>query len=206
MFGSESRLRPHSFVLVVALLGGCTDPLLQPLPNGAVIVAYGDSLTAGSGVERRDAYPAVLQSMVGHTVRNEGVSGETTAQGLKRLPGVLDRNRPDLLILLEGGNDILRNMDLADTERNLDRMITLARERDIAVVLIGVPKRSLFSNTATLYHDLAERHGVPLEDSIIASLLRKSSMKSDSVHFNRAGYRALAQGVQELLVKHSALR
>ena len=206
MVGSDSWHWPLFLAFFVALLAGCTDPLLQPLPNGAVIVAYGDSLTDGKGVERDDAYPAVLQSRVGRTVRNEGVSGETTAQGLKRLPGVLDRNRPDLLILLEGGNDILRNTDPADIERNLDSMISLARERDIAVALIGVPKRSLYSNTADLYRELAERHGIPLEDSVIASLLRKSSMKSDSVHFNRAGYRALAQGVQELLTKHGALQ
>lgn len=192
------------FLLCLLLLGGCGGNDLQPLNKGDVIVAFGDSLTAGKGVGKDAAYPAILQRLSGLTVVNAGVSGETTDEGLQRLPKVLDDQNPSLLILFEGGNDILRNMDLSRTKANLDKMINLAKERGIQVALVGLPKKQLFSSTAELYTELAKDHGVPIEDNIVASLLRKPAMKSDSVHFNANGYRALAESINTMLLEAGA--
>ena len=136
---------------------------------------------------------------------NAGISGETTSEGLLRLPELLTSEAPDLLILFEGGNDILRKQDLTITKNNLDKMIQLAKKMDVPVVLVGVPTKSLLVKTAGFYAELAEQHEIPLEGSIVSKLIKKPSMKSDSVHFNVAGYRALAEAIFELLKDNGAV-
>lgn len=192
-------------VSAVLLLCACGDNPLQPLENGDVIMAFGDSLTAGKGVSEDKAYPAVLSELTGLVVVNEGISGETTEQGLQRLPSALEKNNPNLLILFEGGNDILRNQDLKNTKSNLSAMIKMATQKNVQVVLVGVPRKQLFSSTAELYGELAEEHDLMLQGDIVASLLRKPAMKSDSVHFNSKGYRAVAEAIAKMLHEGGAL-
>jgi len=184
---------------VALLLSGCGDASLKALSDGDVIVAFGDSLTAGKGVTEDQAYPAVLSELTGFKVVNAGISGETTHEGLLRLESVLDKENPALLVLFEGGNDILQNKDLSQTKANLDDMIQIAKEKNIQVALVGVPRKQIFSSTAELYNELAEAHNLPIDNKIVASLLRKPAMKSDSVHFNSQGYRALAQAIATML-------
>lgn len=170
-----------------------------------MILAFGDSLTEGVGVSEQESYPAVLSTLSGVRVINAGISGETTAAGLARLPAILERTRPDLMILLEGGNDILRNHDLKTTREHLAEMIEIARARDIDVLLVGVPEKKLFPDTAPLYIELAERYDLAFEDDVVASLLRDPDMKSDSVHFNEAGYQVLAERLYKRLKNEGAL-
>jgi len=192
-------------IIAVLLLSACTESALSPLKPGDVIVAFGDSLTAGKGVSQDKAYPVVLSELTGFTVINAGISGETTEEGLDRLPDVLDRENPSLLILFEGGNDILRNYDLSETKQNLDAMINIAKEQGVQVALVGLPRKQLLSSTAGFYNELADEHKLPIQDKIVASLLRKPAMKSDSVHFNAKGYRALAQSIAQMLREAGAL-
>ncbi len=190
---------------IALLLSACGSDDLQPLSADDVIVAFGDSLTAGKGVAKPQSYPAVLSELTGFRVVNSGVSGETTEEGLQRLPEVLDQENPSLLILFEGGNDILQSLDLNKTKANLDAMIKLAKERGIQIALVGVPRKQLFSNTAAFYGELAEEYSLPLQSEIVASLLRKPAMKSDGVHFNANGYRALAEAIATLLREAGAI-
>jgi len=189
---------------IILLLTGCGGAELQALNKGDVIVAFGDSLTAGKGVTPEHAYPAVLTKLSGFEVVNAGISGETTEEGLLRLERVLIEENPALLILFEGGNDILQNKDLSLTKANLNDMIVMAKEADIQVALVGVPLKKIFSNTAELYNELADEHKLPIENEIVASLLRKPAMKSDSVHFNKSGYRAMAQAIATMLDESGA--
>lgn len=192
-------------VLVCSLLMACGSKPLPLIAEHGTILAFGDSLTDGKGTSRDNSYPAVLEELSGRTVINAGISGEITADGLVRLQQLLDESTPDLLILLQGGNDILRNMNLNQTRDNLSAMITLAQNRNIPVLLIGVPEKSLFSSTAPLYRELAEQHNVPLMDDLIARLLKQADMKSDSVHFNEKGYRSMAEQIHKTLKKLGAL-
>lgn len=193
------------WLLLCLAIAGCSSPELESLPPGSRILAFGDSLTYGVGTERGNSYPAVLSRLTGLEVINAGVSGETTAGGLARLGRELDEIGPELLILLEGGNDILRNHHPAETKANLAAMIGLAKDRDIEVLLLGVPEKKLFSSVAPLYEELAVEHQLVFDGTLVASLLRNPAYKSDPVHLNAAGYRKMAESIQELLEDSGAL-
>ncbi|MCP8897857.1 arylesterase [Gilvimarinus xylanilyticus] len=199
-------LKRVAFFTVCIFLAACSrGPVLEYLPPDAVILAFGDSLTRGTGAAAGESYPEQLAALIGREVINRGVPGETSAQGLTRLPGVLDEVQPQLLLLCHGGNDILRTLSMTQMQSNLQQMIDLARERDIQVVLIGVPKRSLLLREEPIYHELAEQNSLPLLDDIVADVLGESELRSDRVHPNRAGYRQMAEAVQELLLEKGAL-
>lgn len=89
--------------LLCLLLAACGEPGFRPLAAGETILAFGDSLTEGRGVNPAQSYPSVLASLSGHPVINGGVSGELSRAGRARLPGLLAEHRPALVILLEGG-------------------------------------------------------------------------------------------------------
>jgi lysophospholipase L1-like esterase len=184
---------------------GNDDARIPPLAPDAVILAFGNSLTYGTGARDYQSYPAVLAERTGRQVVNAGVPGEETDRGLRRLPGLLDRHRPGLLILCHGGNDILRKRPTATTVANLRKMVSLARERSIPVVMIAVPNIGLFLSPADFYEEVADDMGVPIEDEILADVLGDNRYKSDHVHPNAAGYALIAEALQALLTEHGAL-
>ena len=196
------------FVVALTLaLSACSGPgsELPRLAPGDVILAFGDSLTHGTGAAREESYPAVLSRRIGFEVVNAGVPGEVSAKGLGRLPKVLEQVRPKLVILCLGGNDMLRRQDSAQTEANLKQMVQIIRSQNAAVVLLGVPEPGLFLSTADVFERVAAELDVPLEDDIIPDLLGDNQYKSDHVHFNAAGYARLAEAVEALLRNHGAL-
>ena len=184
---------------------GESPPQITKLDDGATILAFGNSLTFGTGVSPDDSYPAVLKQLTRRTVINAGVPGEVSASGLQRLPDLVDESQPAIVILLHGGNDILRKKDLQETERKLRAMIELLRERGIPVVLIGVPRPGLFLSTADFYADLASDLDLPYDGDTLADLLGDNRYKSDTVHLNELGYRRLAEAVADLLRRSGAL-
>ncbi|MCH1926670.1 GDSL-type esterase/lipase family protein [Shewanella sp. C32] len=193
--------------IVLLLLTGlvaCSKPSLPPLDANATLLAFGDSLTAGVGAAAGDDYPSQLAHLCGCQVINAGISGETTSQGLQRLPNILDETQPDVLLLLEGGNDILRNQSLAQMQQNLAMMITEAKGRGIDVLLISVPEKSLFLAPSPIYSALADEFKLPLLDHSLSQLLREPKLKSDTVHLNAQGYQQLAQQIFDKLQQEGA--
>jgi acyl-CoA thioesterase-1 len=200
-------LRTVALLLAVTLLGACgrSTPALPKLTANDVVLAFGDSLTYGTGVREEESYPAVLQVLIGRRVAREGFPGEVTAQGVQRLPALLDEHRPRLLLLCMGGNDMLRKVDGAATEANLRAMVRLARDRGIAVVLIGVPKPQLFGGVADFYRSVAGDYDIPLEDEVLKDVLYDNAYKSDPIHPNAQGYRRVAERLADLLRRAGAL-
>lgn len=198
----------HTFYLWLLIsLAACGDstPQLAQLPDDAVILAFGDSLTYGTGANKNESYPVILEKIINHKVVNAGVPGELSMQGLKRLPKLLDKHLPKLLILCHGGNDILRREDLAEAEANIRQMISLAENRSIPVVLLGVPKFGLFLSSAKLYASIAENTDVLFIENLLPDILSDASMKSDSVHPNNIGYRKMASTLADALRDAGAL-
>ncbi len=200
-------MKKFALLFLASLLVGCggSSDSLTPLSGDAVILAFGDSLTFGTGTTLDKSYPAVLQELSGRKVVNAGVSGELSAQGLARLPGLLDAHRPDLLILIHGGNDILRKKSLEQAADNLRKMIALARAKGAEVVMMAVPNPTLILSPADFYASVAGETGVPIEIDALADILQFPSNKSDTIHPNARGYRKMAESLHALLQEHEAL-
>ena len=190
------------------LLGACgvSTPALPPLDASAVVLAFGDSLTFGTGAADGESYPAQLERLIGRKVVAEGVPGEVSAQGLVRLPAVLEATQPRLLLLCHGGNDFLRKLPEGEAAANVRAMVRLAREKGVAVVLIGVPKPGLSPSPAGFYADIAKEFAVPYEGTVLKTVLTDNELKSDWVHPNAKGYARVAQAVAELLKQAKALQ
>lgn len=200
----RSRLAP---LALAALLGGCfeTSGPLLPVPEDGTILAFGDSITYGTGATRAESYPAVLGELSGRAVLNAGIPGEESAQGLERLKLLLDDNRPAVMVLIHGGNDILRSRSRADLALNLTEMVNLAKSKGIGVVLLAMPAPGLAIRPAELYKKVAAETQVPFDETTLTRILTDGRLKSDSVHPNAAGYAELARAVHRLLAANGAL-
>jgi acyl-CoA thioesterase-1 len=185
-------------VLCLAACGNKVPPLAK-LATTDVVLAFGDSLTYGTGAKAEDSYPIVLGQLIGRTVVRSGVPGEQTAAGLERLPEVLDEHKPKLVIVCLGGNDMLRKGTQENIEANLRKILAEIKSRGLDVMLIGVPTPTLITRPPDFYFKLAKEFAIPYEGEIITSVLYKSDLKSDPIHPNAAGYRKVAEAVAKLM-------
>ena len=185
---------------IVIFIYACSeDAKLQAIDANADILAFGDSLTYGTGTSRDKAYPAVLAKMINRNVINAGVPGEISEKGLSRLASLIRQHQPDLIIICHGANDILRKLNIDQTKSNLQKMIDLAKQINSQVVLITVPEFSLFLNTSPIYLELTEENKLPVTNDILAEILANNAYKFDHVHPNAMGYQLLAAEIASLL-------
>jgi len=173
----------------------------RALPAGSVVLALGDSITAGLGAEPAAAYPSQLAALTGWQVVNGGVSGDTSAQAAERLPALLAQHRPALVVVSIGGNDFLRRLPAGETEANLRRIVATARQAQAQVLLVAVPQPSLSAAAGLglsdhpLYARLADEMSLPLHPDGWSRVLGDAALRSDQIHANAAGYRAFAEGL-----------
>jgi len=199
------KLSHHILFIVCLLIAACGDkPQLPALGQDAVILAFGDSLTHGTGAKPDESYPAVLENLSGRKVINAGIPGEESEQGLQRLPGLLEKHRPALLILCHGGNDILRKRDMKKMEFNLREMIRQAQSNNIPVIMLGVPQFGIFLSPAPVYQEIAGSTGVVFISDLISDLLKDNNLKSDTVHPNKNGYHKMAETIHAILQEAGA--
>jgi acyl-CoA thioesterase-1 len=208
------RMAPWTLALLVAL--GCegveeekTHEVSATLPDRSAqrkIVAFGDSLTAGLGIGLDEAYPAVLQELLDHQgyayeVVNAGVSGETSAGGVRRLDWVLDGRDVEVLILALGANDGLRGLPPAEMKKNLADVIERAQSRGIRVLLAGfeAPPGSqdrYLQEFVSVFPELAREHEVAFLPSFLLDVAGVSELiQEDGKHPNVKGARVLAENV-----------
>lgn len=191
-------------VLILTACGGSSGSL-NYLTEDAVILAFGDSLTYGKGARAEESYPAVLESLINRNVIRSGISGELSAAGLQRLPSVLAEHNPDLVILIHGGNDMLRKKNLETAADNIRRMIQLCRENGADVIMMSVPKPTLILSPADFYEEVATELNVPIVIGEISSIMQYPDNKSDAAHPNAKGYRMMAESIKTLLEQHGAI-
>ena len=185
---------------------GSDAPQNHTLPK---IVAFGDSLTAGFGVAPQDTYPAQLQRRLDaagyrYLIVNAGVSGDTTAGGVRRVSWVLNGN-PYMVILELGGNDGLRGLDIEQTRANLEAIILRLKQAGVVTVLAGMklPPNYGADYTArfeSMYRDLASRHGLPLIPFLLEGVGGDRRFnQADGIHPTGEGYRIVADNVFSML-------
>lgn len=201
---SGKRVRGTTLVatlFVFALLAACGDkvPRVARLAPADVVLAFGDSLTYGTGASEHESYPAALSQLIGRKVVREGVPGEVTAQGLARLAGALDEHRPRLVIVCLGGNDMLRKVNESEIRENLREIMKTIRGRGIDVVLMGVPRPALLTGAPEFYGEVAREFKAPYEGKIVKDVLLTPGEKSDPIHPNAKGYRRIAEALAALL-------
>jgi acyl-CoA thioesterase-1 len=183
------------------------DPALpKPRPK---VVALGDSLTAGYGLVESQSYPAILQQRIdadgyGFDVVNAGVSGDTSAGGVRRLDWALDGD-VKVLILALGANDGLRGLSVQEMKQNLTTIITRARERNIVVILAGMeapPNYGQEYATAfrQAYRDIAQREKVLFLPFLLDKVAGQSALnQGDGIHPNERGTRIVADNIWSVL-------
>lgn len=199
--------------IATALLAACGQRTskARPIAAGSTVLALGDSLTSGVGADAATAYPAVLQELTGWQVVNGGVSGDTSAQALARLPALLDKNRPQLVIVGIGGNDFLRQMSAAAARGNIRAICRTATDSGAQVMLVAVPQFSLLAASTgrltnhPLYAELAGELKLPLHEGGWAEVLGNARLRSDQIHANAQGYRQFAEGLAQQMRKAGLL-
>jgi acyl-CoA thioesterase-1 len=196
---------------VVAAAGaGCTDTASAAggptkIAAARTIVAFGDSLTAGKGLDDDEAYPAVLERMLmaaglPFSVKNHGVSGDTSADAVRRLEAALAES-PAVMIVALGANDGLRGVPVAEVRRNLETIIEAAQARKITVLLCGMEALPINGWEYTLaFHRLfptvAEKYNVPLVPFLLNGVIGNPQMvQQDHVHPNAAGAAEIARTI-----------
>ena len=194
-----NRIFPLLFVLLLCPLFAACERSPGALPEGAVILAFGDSITAGTGAGEGEAYPAVLERLVGRKVVNAGVPGETTAEGLARLPRVLAEVQPHLVILCHGGEDMIQGLDAGELVANFKTMIRLIGEADAEVFLIAVPPPAPYFQPASFYNQIARDMKVSIEVNTLSNILSSDETRSESIYPNTEGYAALAKAISKRL-------
>jgi acyl-CoA thioesterase I len=196
---SKSRLLPLAGAAVAVLLALW---LLWPgarVKNrdskGQSIVAFGDSLTAGYGAGEGEDYPSKLSTLIGRSVVNAGVSGDTTQQALARIDADVLEENPRLVIVGLGGNDFLQGVPIETTEASLRSIVRKIHDRGSMVLLLGYKFPSLQKNYGAMYERVADDEECLLVEDLLDGILSDPSLKSDEIHPNAKGYALLAERI-----------
>ena len=142
--------------------------------------------------------PPLLKQQTQWHIINGGVSGNTSAQALARLPELLQHHQPKLVIISIGGNDFLQRLSNSDTQANIAQSIALSQQSGAQVLLVAVPELTLAAavghpNDHAMYAQLAQSHQVYLLEDAWSEILGDDSLRADPVHANDAGYQTFTK-------------
>ena len=201
----------YLFLLSLSL-SACHAEKVPFIPAGATVVVLGDSLSYGTGAEKNEDYPSILATDTGWNIVNAGVPGDTAADGLERLPGLLEANKPKLLIIELGGNDFLHGVPVGQTISNLKAIIAQAKLKNITPLLVAIPAFSPLKaaigglSDHPLYEEMAEETKTLLIEDTFSDVLSNNTLKADYIHPNAQGYRKVEEKMRESLTELGLLQ
>ncbi len=186
--------------------GAATKTTASKQPSSKTIVAVGDSLTAGLGVNESAAYPALLQRKLADdgyhfNVVNAGVSGETSSGTLSRIEWVISVLKPDIIILETGANDGLRGIDPDVLRKNLDRIVSVIKTNHIKVLLCGMEMLpnlgpEYTKTFARVYPEIARKYAIPLIPFFLEGVAGDPRLNQpDGLHPTAKGYRRIVDHI-----------
>ena len=195
-------------LMAAVLLGACgRDVRLPAIPPGKTVLAFGDSVTFGTGASPGEDWPSLLAAQTGWRVVNAGVPGDTAEAGKERIQGLLDEHNPILVIVEMGGNDFLHRRPQTVVKEDLRQIVQQVRKKGSLVVLVAVPELSLLGVLAgkpgdsPIYRELAKEEKIPLASDVFSEVLSHPELCSDKIHPNAAGYQRMASGIHDYLKK-----
>ena len=193
------------------VLGVITSLFPEPVysKEKAVVLAFGDSLTAGYGVKDEESYPSKLQEKISsagfpHKVVNAGVSGDTTAGGVRRIRWLM-KHEPEIVILALGANDGLRGLSIDEMRKNLEVMITICREHNAQILLAGMKALPNYGEDymrkfETVFPELAEKHDLIFLPFLLEGVAgEREYTQSDGLHPLASGYSIITDLVWQRL-------
>ncbi len=196
------------WLAVSVVLGGCGKaPRLPSIPPGKTVLAFGDSVTFGTGAAAGEDWPTLLAGLTGWQVENAGVPGDTAEAARGRMQALLDAHRPAVVIIEIGGNDFLRRRSAKAVKEDVRYLVQTARASGAQVVLVAVPELSLLGlvagkpSDAPIYRELAEEERVVIVSEVFSSILSQPELCADQIHPNAEGYRQMAAGIHRQLQK-----
>jgi acyl-CoA thioesterase-1 len=177
----------------------------QAAPKKMKILILGDSLTEGLGVEKEDAFPALLDARLrkwkdGYQVINGGSSGSTSASGVRRLKWYA-KSQPDMVLLALGSNDGLRGVKVEETRKNVEAALLFCREKHWQVVLAGLKVPPNYGADYAgaferIYPDLAAKYKAPIVGFLLEGVAGEAEMnQADGIHPNELGHRRIADNL-----------
>ena len=167
-------------------------------PKDGPIVAFGDSLIEGVGATAGVDLPALLSEKIGEPIINMGASGETSAEGLARVDKVTAQN-PSVVLVLFGGNDLLRKISKNQTFENLDKIILRLQESGAVVILLGIRGGLLSDNYEGNFENLAKERGALYVPDVLNGIFGHPKFMSDGIHPNNEGYVKIADKIYPVL-------
>jgi len=174
-------------------------PITNKIGSGTSIVAFGDSLTYGTGAGRGQDWPALLAAKSGRSIINKGVPGETTSDALQRVDKDVLSLEPRIVILGFGGNDVLQRVSEEQIFANLKTLIGEIQDSGAMVVLLGLNGFPFGGSLADGYKAVAREKGCVLVPNILGGILTNPKLKSDQVHPNAEGYKVMADRIYDKL-------
>jgi lysophospholipase L1-like esterase len=200
------KLKIYNFVFCILLfmsISGCVQREIKNVDSrGKTIVCFGDSITFGYGVNLGEDYPAILAKMVGMTVINKGVDGETSSEALSRFKSDVLDNDPLLVIIEFCGNDFMSKIDKETSLGNIKKMVKLAHDKGVMVAIVDISAGLFFADYRTAFSNLAKETNSIFIPSILSGIITNPSMKSDFLHPNAAGYKIIAFRVYRAIIPY----
>ncbi|OQA33813.1 MAG: Acyl-CoA thioesterase I precursor [Betaproteobacteria bacterium ADurb.Bin341] len=196
---------------VLVPMAGCgKTPQHSALPSGTSVLAFGNSVTYGTGAQSNENYPLKLAARTGWKIHNAGIPGDTADLAKSRIADAIEESKPALVIVEIGGNDFLRQRPEAEVKEDIRAILKSVRQSGAIPVLVAVPRLSMLAVLAKpgdspIYAELANEEGVLLVEQVFSDILSNNRLKTDPIHPNGAGYQKLADGIAETLVKSGLL-
>ena len=180
---------------------------LPAISAGKTVLAFGDSVTFGTGAAPGEDWPTLLAQKTGWPIVNAGIPGDTAEAGKRRFGALLEQHQPALVIIEIGGNDFLRRRDPKAVKEDLRGMIRAARKQGAQVVLVTVPELSLLGaltrapSDSPIYEELGDEESIPVIGKVFSEILSQPELCADQIHPNAKGYQQMAAGIYQSLVK-----
>ena len=172
-----------------------------PSTKSGPVIMFGDSLVEGVGATAGKTLPEQLGRLVGVTIVNYGMSGDTTREGLARLETAVAMN-PKVVMVLLGGNDFLKKIPREETFANLEKIVTAFQQGGAITVVMGVRSGIISGGADEEYEALAKKTGAVYVSDVLSGVFANQDLMSDALHPNDLGYGKIAERLAPLLAKY----